>query len=394
MLTRRHYRTVGLALVVSTLLAAGCGSSHKDSATSTSTSAGASTSATSASPGVDLGALRSKLAALEEFPTSIGVTAPVPNPPRNKTAVWLQVQVGQGLPDAVSKPLQEAGALLGWKIKVIPFPPTPQGVTTAMDTAVQLKPNVVFLAGYPPASYQQQLNELKAQGTIFVGYALGLAQSPPTGYSFEGATNAEFASVSRLMADQVAVDANGSAARVGGFWMLTYPEQVSDLNAFKAELKATCPLCTSDDENVDPTTIGTGLPGQIVAYLQRHPDTQYLVLGYAPMFTGVEQAVRSAGVGTKIKESLSFDGDQTDWKDIQQNGIETWDFSTSAADLAYQMFDAALRAMNGLPQQQGVPDYGVPSLIVTPQNAAAFAQRNYTFISNLKEQWATLGGVG
>ena len=392
MFRSRSVQHLGL-FAAAALTAAACSSSHR-AASSTTASSGSPATTAVQTAGVNLSALRTKLAALEQFPTSIGVTAPVPNPSRNKTAVWIEVEEGQGIPNLITAPLKQAGSLLGWTVTAIPSQPTPQGITAAMNTAVQLKPNVVFLAGFPPAAYQQQLNQLKAEGTIFVGYSLGLNQSPPAGYSFEGATNAEFGNVSRLMADQIAVDANGAPAHVGSFWLLTYPEEVNDANQFKAELAATCPNCSADVENVDATSIGTSLPGQIVAYLESHPTTQYLVLGYAPMFTGVEQAVKSAGVGQNIKEALSFDGSQTDWKDIQNSGLETWDFSTSAADLAYQMFDAALRIMSGLPTQQGVPLYGVPSMIVTRQNATAFAQRNYVFLPNLAQQWEHLWGVG
>jgi ribose transport system substrate-binding protein len=388
-------KRIGVLCAGTALLFAACSSTHGEASTTSTTPSVTSGSGTAAlATNSSLSALRSKLAALEQFPTSIGVTTPIPNPPRNKTAVWLEVEEGQGIPDEVTAPLKQAGALLNWKITVIPTQPTPQGVTTSMNTAVQLKPNVVFLAGFPPAAYQEQLNELKADGTVFIGYSLGLNQSPPAGFSWEGSTNAEAGNVNKLMADQIAVDANGAPAHVASFWLFTYQEEVNDANLFKTELSSTCPRCTLAEENVNATSIGTSLPQQIVAYLEAHPDTQYLVLGYAPMFTGVQQAVDAAGVGKSLKGALSFDGSETDWKDIaQSNGLETWDFSESASDLAYEMFDAALRVLSGMPTQQGVPLYGVPSVIVTRQNAAAWAQRDYVFIPNLAQQWEQLWGV-
>ena len=53
--------------------------------------------------------------------------------------------------------------------------------------------------------------------------------------------------------------------------------------------------------NVKTSDIGTGIPKQVVSYLQKHPDTKYVVCQFGDIFTGVPQALKTAGLDSQVK---------------------------------------------------------------------------------------------
>jgi ribose transport system substrate-binding protein len=294
---------------------------------------------------------------------------------------------------AAANSTKEAGKLLGWDVELIPTDPTPAGVISSWDTAVQLKPDVVFSTAFPPSLFQSQMDTLKAGGTKIVGYSIGDETTPAPGFDYETATNAATGAWMRLAADEIAVKQAGEPAKIAAFWLPDFPSQESMKKEFNDEINTVCEGCEVDNVSLNTADIGTEVPSQIVSYLQRNPDTDYLAFGYTPMITGVGDAVKRAGVGENIKGVLSEAGEASDWDTMGPDGFLTFNVAFSTAQLGYQLMDASLRLMAGMPTTPGFEKYESPIFIVTDENIDEFRARDYAFNPNYVEQYKALWGV-
>ena len=71
---------------------------------------------------------------------------------------------------------------------------------------------------------------------------------------------------------------------------------------FKHNLTSVCSGCKFAELDVTVDDIGAGQVGsKVVAYLQSHPDVNYVLFTFADLATGVPQAIQSSGLGAKVK---------------------------------------------------------------------------------------------
>src|SRR6201999_2398237 len=80
----------------------------------------------------------------------------------------------------------------------------------------------------------------------------------------------------------------------------TFPGLDAVQNSFKTEYNTLCPACPFDALNEPATSIGTTLPASVVAYLTKHPDVNFVVLGEGSESIGLPQALATAHLNAKI----------------------------------------------------------------------------------------------
>lgn len=232
----------------------------------------------------------------------IGVTTKLKKrPPTGKTFEFLQcnypvcAQIGNGM--------QAATKALGWKFVRKTFDLTkPESLVSAVNNAAASPPSYLALTTFPPSVWSDGLAQLKSKkipviiGSISGNYVKGaandiygnIASDPSEGNA--GAQKAAYA----------IADSNGKA-KVVHFAATDIATTAAETNQLKAGL-AKCGGCSFSVVKVPSAALGAGkVPSMTVAYLQAHPDTQYISYSFGDMTAGVDAALKAAGMIKKIK---------------------------------------------------------------------------------------------
>jgi hypothetical protein len=200
-----------------------------------------------------------------------------------------------------SKAQQASAEKLGWKVKYLTFDLTPESYKATIDQVVQDPPDLLAInALLPDSAIASQLAALQKAGTQIIETVPAGAEPKPEG-PVEGvvASDPQFGQSGELMGSAVVADAGGPAKTV----FVLDPALAGSLHAVtEGFTKVVTGAGGSVDQlKVNTAETGKAMPGQIVSYLQAHPDTKYLALALADYAAGVPQALKSAGLSDKVK---------------------------------------------------------------------------------------------
>jgi ribose transport system substrate-binding protein len=236
--------------------------------------------------------------------------------------------------------MQQAAKAIGWKFVRIPLGTNPQQFADAYNQAIRLRPSLVIGSGLDRSYFNSQLLKLKAlkipviewSAPAVVGNGISAVMYDPPLYQESGVMLSEF----------IAADSN-LAAKVVAVSSTQYGETTAQNDLMASYLPKICPKCTIDTLNIDPSTIGTTVPSEVVAYITAHPGTNY-VMCQAAFCEGVAAALGSAGMSSvKI---LSRDSDTTDLQNVK-NGLEYAALPLPTIQTGWQIIDCAQRIFLG-----------------------------------------------
>jgi ribose transport system substrate-binding protein len=282
----RRSRLVVAPVVAASLALAACGSSSTTSSASSSGNSNASSSSTAAS---------AVAAPPTSPPASIPITQPLAKaPPTGKTILYLQCELPAC---ARTTPGIEAGAkALGWKSEVIVYKNSDPGA--GLVTAIQKHPDYIAITGIPTAAMRSGLALAKSQHIPVM--SCGTTDQPsPGGYAIEcgGTLQRDAEYLGRWAARDSGGKANIVAVSIPQFTAL-----VTITDWFKHNFSQVCSSCKFDELDVTVDDVGAGrVASKVVAYLQSHPDTNYVLFTFADLATGSAQAIRAAGLSSKVK---------------------------------------------------------------------------------------------
>lgn len=342
------------------------------------TAAGAS-AAPSASGKPSLAQLRSEVAHLMKRPTSIGIETPLKRRPTGK----LLIQMRCAAPICVqATPVYKAAATaLGMKFEAIDTGATPTSIGSAFDQAVAAHPAGLISGAIPPQLFQKQLKKLVAEGTKVALYAT--APPNPPGVAAFAYPPREFAKLGREIADFITVDAKAKPVKILYVEAPEFTALKVSVQSFMSRLKVECPACSADTINVQSAEIGKGIPGQIVSYLQAHPDTEYVVSQFGDLEVGVPQALKAAGItGKKL---ITSQGSPVNMQYVK-NGEEYADIINYLDVTYWQTVDMVARALDG--QKVIVPP--APSRWITKRNLDFNPKQSPPFGSNYRAEFKKL----
>ena len=81
-----------------------------------------------------------------------------------------------------------------------------------------------------------------------------------------------------------------------------YPVLRTETDWFKTQFKSLCSGCTYDELDVSVPDLSSGaVPQKVIGYLQAHPNVNYVFLTFNDLETGLPQALRTAGLVSKVK---------------------------------------------------------------------------------------------
>jgi ABC-type sugar transport system substrate-binding protein len=283
--------TAGLAAVG----LAACGGGGSSSTTGSSSGSGPNTSAGATSSGV--ASARKAVAQLEQPPKPISLPALSKRPPAGKTVALVSCPVpGCKLAESSTIP---AARLLGWKVKVLDGGLTPEKYVAAADQALQMNPDyIIFTALQPNATIQKELNQAKSRNIPVASFA----SSDPPGNGMTATIFGQHTlrALGTGLAQWVTADSNGKAKVVYLHDPSAASWKQSDAT-FMSTIVKLCPGCKVDQLQESDLNIGKSIPQQVVSYLQKNPDTQYVVTAFSARFLGAPTALKAAGFGSKVK---------------------------------------------------------------------------------------------
>jgi hypothetical protein len=202
---------------------------------------------------------------------------------------------------AATNPAAAAAKLLGWTVRTIQAPYTPEGYQTAWNQVLQQPTDLIAASAVVPNSFiSKQLAVVAQRHTPLVMFVPPAGDTPTSnGPVLAGVVGPpQFEQDGRLMADAVIADANGGPNTV---W-ITDPAVVIFKPAQSAFTQAVTATGGHVDElNVSLAGIGKTVPGQVVSYVQAHPNVKYLAFALDDLTIAVPQALKAAGAFNGVK---------------------------------------------------------------------------------------------
>ena len=336
----RLYLAVGaLTLLVGVVAGCGGGSSSSVSETTSGSSEGEA-STTAAETGNS--AIEAKLAPYLEFTKKISTPGPLEKLPEGSEIEFLECsalpckQEGEGF--------KKGAALLKLKYKSLSSGFTPENFKSAVEQAVQDKPDAVLLSAIPPSYVKPQLEELKNEGVIVADWA---TETPPPGlvdvfllspkyWESDGEAMARYVTLNR--------GANSNVLFVNQS-VINFPNYIS--KGIKRALKAECAECSFSELDSSPEELGTKLPTAVVSELQKNPSINSVIFAYGAMTLGFPQALKAAGIEEQVSY-ISQSPSKNNLEDLK-SGTEEANLASNETYFSYYVLDSVARALNGEP---------------------------------------------
>lgn len=289
-------------------------------------------------------AARERAEAMLAEPTEIRALTPLEKAPEpGKTIAWLQCSqsscgvIGDGVTAAAEK--------LGWTVKRIDFRnEDPESIITAMDQAIDAKPDAIALSGVPSERYEAALERAHAaEIPVITGAVIdevgGMEGNGIIGLVGGSASYEEGASI---VADWVIADSGGDA-NILAVTADDFPIIKFEIEALQKHVEENCDDCTVTVLNQAVADIATNTPNNVVSALQENPDIDYVYFGFGDLSRGVAPAVAGAGIEAKIVGLAPVNENLQRLMDGEEHAWASW--ATSL--VGWGMVDGLARFFNG-----------------------------------------------
>jgi ribose transport system substrate-binding protein len=378
----------GAAVVVSVLLAAAACSNASSSDSSSATSA--SPAATQVSGNPALKQLQAKVDATLKAPTGVGLATPLSGKPAaGKSVVGLLTPLAVALTESTAQ--AAAAKMLGWSYRTVQEGTGPQDPAQALNAAIVLRPSGIIYYGTPRQPMASALQKAQTAGIPVVATAQVDPLAPPI-IANNSNSGPQLSVLGSGVADYVALNSNLKAS-VALVTLPSYPVLASFDSGFSHELSSVCSGCSVTQLPQQLTDIGTNTPSSVVNAIRRDPAIKYVIFDTGSVATGVEAALKSAGLKDVVVGGESPDADAI--QQMKSGSDQAW-AALSIPIAGFQLMDALARHFGGdslAPVVKETP----PWQILTSTNigsAALDAQDNYIGYAGYEAAFAKLWNVG
>ena len=384
----------GAALVAVLLAAAACSSSGSTSATSGTSSTGSTSNtgaaAAQATSSPALKQLQAKVDASLKAPTGIGLQTPLTSKPAaGKSIVGLLTPLA--VAQTESNAQAQAAKMLGWSYRTVQEGTGPQDPAQALNAAIVLRPSGIIYYGTPRQPMASALTKAQAAGIPVVATAQVDPLAPPI-IANNSNSGPQLSVLGSGVADYVAVNSDLKAS-VALVTLPSYPVLASFDTGFTKELSSACPGCSVTQLPQQLTDIGTSTPTAVVNAIRRNPNIKYVIFDTGSVATGVEDALKAAGLSSVVVGGESPDSDAI--QQMKSGSNQAW-AALSIPIAGFQLMDALARHFDGdslTPVTQETP----PWQILTSSNigsAVLDSKDNYVGYANYVAAFAKLWNVG
>jgi ribose transport system substrate-binding protein len=216
----------------------------------------------------------------------------------------------------------DAANALGWKPTVITYNSAQPG--PALQQAINAGYKYIATTSITLNTIAPQIAQAKAKGiAIFGAYTGDKPQMQANGLYGVSADFGTSSASGKLMAAWTINDSKGAANTV--FVSLPiYPTLVAQGDAAKAEYASACPSCSFKVLGLSGSQVGQGqTPSVIVSYLKQHTNTNYVYLAFGGLDAGVAQAIKAAGLSSKVK-IVGTQGQKSELQEIVSGQEAAW----------------------------------------------------------------------
>ena len=324
---------------------------------------------------------------LEQEPTAIPITTPLPEKPKpGGTIAFLKCEVPQCTQQGQG--LTVAAEAVGWKVVEIPFVTTDAStLAPAFQRALAAKPTAVLLSGTPSELWSRYVPDFEKIGAIVVPMFTGpvpLSDTVPVVVAGPINDEAMAASVARWVTDDSGAKAHVLVQRISAYKAVT-----GWADAVKTQLADICPKCevSEIDSSADQIT-GAGAAQSIVSEVRRHPSIDYVVGYNGAFFGGLNQALANAQL--KVKVGGLFPLPQN-VQDVQRGSGGAF-LAVNAKYPTWFAMDTVLRHAQGAPMVSD-EEQVLPSKLVTKASAKE-SDGDFAGPEGFEEQFLKLWKVG
>lgn len=353
--SRWRLAVVFAALGAALTLAACGGSDSSDSDGTTSAASDGTTSAEATAVPAP------PTAAITEFPAMQPLKSKAPA----KDVIWVACAL-ESCQGKHSEAYKKAAAAIGWNLEQINYETA--DAAAGVQQALNANPDYIFITGIPPEAFEAQAKEAVKKGIPILN---GFDVTPPDPKVNGVYVNYPSAKGAEAEAEQIAAwminDAGGKANAVS-VTIDEYPILVNEYEALERTFEK-CPDCSLDKLAVTvEDTAGGKIGAKLAAYLQQHPDVNYVEFAFGDLVTGVEAALEAAGLGDQAK----FTGIQatpTITQEIADGKIAAW-IAQPQEFSAWMKMDAAARLAEKMPLEQIQEEGLLPSWVIDSKEEA------------------------
>jgi ribose transport system substrate-binding protein len=340
------------------ILFVACGSN------SSSSSSGSSTASSEESSGGETAEIvpAPPTTPISEFP----VTEPIKEtPPAKQNVIWLACELGSCQGD-LSKGYTDAAAALGWGFEQINY--NPLKASEGVQQALNKNPDAIFITGIDPAYFEAQAKEaIKKEIPIFNGFSTEEPEPTKNGVYMNYLNSYGYGLEAKQIASWIINDSGGKA-NVATVVIPEYPILEAEVTALEEQF-AECPECSIGKVAVTVEDVGAGkVAAKVVAYLQTHPEVNYIEFTFGDLLPGVEAALKSSGLGGTVK----FTGVQSNpaiVKEITEGKVAAWTAQPQQFQ-GWLSVDAAIRVAQGLPITKYEESGEVPTWVIDSKEEA------------------------
>lgn len=372
----RNITTTSRAAVVASCLAvlvplAGCGDSDSDAGTATVAQPGSSTPA----------GVKRAAEAIKPYlrtPSDIGVSEPLSRSPRGARIVFLECAtpacklLGDGLASAAKA--------LGAKLDRVNAGQTPQSTLRAWNEVIANPPKAVIQGAFPPSLEMKQLKAMKAKGIpVVTAYA---DEAPGLTTSVVG--QPQFEATGKAMSNYVIAESSGKANAV----VVTnndIPGLIPQLKVIRDTFASNCPSCQLDVMDVPLNGIGRTIPGQMVSYLQRNRDTNWIIFNTPDFIAGIPQALNAASV--KGVKAITQSESPIAFNYLKSKQLLAANYGISLEFAAWRMIDTAARLMVGDPAPKSS---AMPAQFLLPKDLTFDINKSWPAVPGYKQKFTEL----
>jgi ribose transport system substrate-binding protein len=297
-----------------------------------------------------------------------------PKAAADKTIVFVASDMRNGGVLGVSKGVEEATKVIGWKVRVLDGQGTVQGRTAAFNQAMALKPAGILLGGFDAKEQATSVKKAAEAKIPVVGWHAAKESGAVDGLFFNVTTNAQ--DVAEIAALYAVAKSDGKAGVVV-FTDSAYAVAIAKSNAM-AEVIKKCGGCTLlGVEDTPLADTSTRMPQLTTSLIQRHGAKWTYSLGINDLyFDFMGPTLQSAGGMAKNLQNLSGgDGSESAYQRIRSKRFQAGTVPEPLSLHGWQMVDEINRALGSQPPS----GYSTPVHLVTAENIANDGGPNNSF---------------
>jgi ribose transport system substrate-binding protein len=284
-----------------------------------------------------------------------------------------------------------AAKMLGWSYRTVQEGTGPQDPAQALNAAIVLRPSGIIYYGTPRQPMASALQKAEQSDIPVVATAQVDPLAAPI-IADNSNSGPQLSVLGAGVADYVALNSDLKAS-VALVTLPAYPVLASFDSGFTHQLSSVCSGCTVTTLPQQLTDIGTNTPSSVVNAIRRNPSIKYVIFDTGSVATGVEEALKAAGLSDVVVGGESPDADAI--QQMKAGSDQAW-AALSIPIAGFQLMDALARHFEGdslAPVVKETP----PWQILTSSNigsAVLDSQDNYVGYANYEAAFAKLWNVG